>query len=816
MSGWFAGGDTTYTPHMEDTGLIRLAGNLDPYAQEFRPTYSPPETAHFLLHPHQTYYPYNSAPPLPPLPPPPPPPRYPHGQGDSYDVLMYPGAAVANQPPLPPPLPPPSSTPTRALLLSSVPTDLSESTVRRELEVFGDVRAVQMERVREGIAAVHFYDLRASHAAMVAIREQHMQQQHRLRIHYSGLMMMAAAGNTYGPPFLNVPPAAGLDASFAVAPPPPPPPPPPPCPPPAPGLVAGRAVWAQFMIPAINAFPDGHNQGTLVVFNLDSQISPSTLRQLFEPFGPVKELRQTPMKKYQRFVEFYDVRDAAKALVGMDGKDINGRMVMIEFSRPGGHGKRFSSSNSSPSSSSYDDHGHHHHHHPQQYPFSGSRNMNPAVPPSLPPPGGVMSTLSCSQGGNKLSWRNAVTNLPPRVKGWFPSSSSSRIRSDVGRRKNPPSSSAVADQSVDVVIGGLTLKDGNDHHHAEEEEEAEEGEGEGCRRVMRKNNESKKSGSGDGRIKSCSISRSSGGGGSSGVVVQEEEPRRPPMIRSSRQFKGRKNFDPRFLIKEEAIVIESSCSRDARTTVMIKNIPNKYSQKLLLNMLDNHCIHCNDQIMAGTGGDDDDDDHHQLPLSSFDFLYLPIDFNNKCNVGYGFVNMTSPEATLRLYKAFHKQHWEVFNSRKICEVTYARVQGLEALKEHFKNSKFACETDEYLPVVFSPPRDGRRNLSPPLPIVAHSTTTTTTRRQVTSPPAGSSSAVDQEEGVDGRDSGSTDRGSSRRGNDIDNDSDCSNSSSERGMDDDEGNRLVEAEQDDVVEEDEDQDDEEEEEDGSSS
>jgi len=43
-------------------------------------------------------------------------------------------------------------------------------------------------------------------------------------------------------------------------------------------------------------------------------------------------------------------------------------------------------------------------------------------------------------------------------------------------------------------------------------------------------------------------------------------------------------------------------------------------------------------------------------------------------VGYGFVNMTSPEATLRLYKAFHLQHWEVFNSRKICEVTYARVQ----------------------------------------------------------------------------------------------------------------------------------------------
>jgi hypothetical protein len=41
-------------------------------------------------------------------------------------------------------------------------------------------------------------------------------------------------------------------------------------------------------------------------------------------------------------------------------------------------------------------------------------------------------------------------------------------------------------------------------------------------------------------------------------------------------------------------------------------------------------------------------------------------------------------------------------------------QGLEALKEHFKNSKFPCDNDEYLPVVFSPPRDGRQLTEPEL------------------------------------------------------------------------------------------------------
>lgn len=43
-------------------------------------------------------------------------------------------------------------------------------------------------------------------------------------------------------------------------------------------------------------------------------------------------------------------------------------------------------------------------------------------------------------------------------------------------------------------------------------------------------------------------------------------------------------------------------------------------------------------------------------------------------------------------------------------------KGLEALREHFKNSKFPGDAEEYMPVVFSPPRDGRI-LTDPVPIV---------------------------------------------------------------------------------------------------
>lgn len=59
----------------------------------------------------------------------------------------------------------------------------------------------------------------------------------------------------------------------------------PPLPPPAPGLVAGRAVWAQFAFPVTVGFPDGNNQGSLVVFNLNSDVTIGKLKQVFEPFG---------------------------------------------------------------------------------------------------------------------------------------------------------------------------------------------------------------------------------------------------------------------------------------------------------------------------------------------------------------------------------------------------------------------------------------------------------------------------------------------------------------------------------------------------
>lgn len=51
--------------------------------------------------------------------------------------------------------------------------------------------------------------------------------------------------------------------------------------------------------------------------------------------------------------------------------------------------------------------------------------------------------------------------------------------------------------------------------------------------------------------------------------------------------------------------------------------------------------------------------------SRFDFFYLPIDFKNKCNLGYAFVNFTEPKYTARAYDMMHNKRWQEFNSQKV-------------------------------------------------------------------------------------------------------------------------------------------------------
>jgi len=101
------------------------------------------------------------------------------------------------------------------------------------------------------------------------------------------------------------------------------------------------------------------------------------------------------------------------------------------------------------------------------------------------------------------------------------------------------------------------------------------------------------------------------------------------------------------------------------TTVMLRNIPNKYTQRTLLEEL------CRNGFAS----------NHAI-----DFFYLPIDSQTNANFGYAFINFTSSQFQEAFRKMFEGRRLERYNSRKILSVVPASLQGLQANWNHYSMS----------------------------------------------------------------------------------------------------------------------------------
>jgi len=114
------------------------------------------------------------------------------------------------------------------------------------------------------------------------------------------------------------------------------------------------------------------------------------------------------------------------------------------------------------------------------------------------------------------------------------------------------------------------------------------------------------------------------------------------------------------------------------STVMLRNVPYDARQGGVLSLIEEEGFKCH-----------------------FDFFYAPLDFKSKNNLGYAFVNFHSVEIAKEFFQRFDgkkvtsRPGWD-----KPLRVCWARVQGLEANIDHYRNSPVNEMPLEFKPMLF--------------------------------------------------------------------------------------------------------------------
>ncbi|KAI3817044.1 hypothetical protein L1987_10831 [Smallanthus sonchifolius] len=544
--------------------------------------------------------------------------------------------------------------PSRTLFVRNINSNVEDSELRSLFEEYGEIRNLYTACKHRGFVMISYYDIRHARAAMRELQNKPLRRR-KLDIHFS--------------------------------------------------------------IPKDNPSEKDINQGTLVVFNLDASISSDDLRHIFAVYGEVKEIRETPHKRHHKFVEFYDVRAAEMALKDLNGREIAGKRIKLEHSRPGGARRSLMQQlslaleqdetrpfwhhvgspviNSPPGSWT---HVSSPREHCSQQGFSWSSGVGTLSPVNnpllglasiLPPhlsnpvkiaPIGKDTIIKSTLGFDHQqshSFPNHKTSTSP---GNTPSFNNSNFDpSSIGRLSGPEflwgSPTTYSDhQSSSSWRASSVYASPSQHgpflgpHHVGSAPSSERTVFNGVGPII-------------------------GNGSGSPISRMTFFPNKGPIKMGNGSFQGRgavneglieRNHNRRvdYAVnqmgnKQYQLDLEKIISgEDSRTTLMIKNIPNKYTSKMLLAAID---------------------ENHK---GTYDFVYLPIDFKNKCNVGYAFINMVSPSHIISFYEAFSGKKWEKFNSEKVASLAYARIQGKLALITHFQNSSLMNEDKWCRPIIF--------------------------------------------------------------------------------------------------------------------
>ncbi|XP_072978531.1 protein MEI2-like 4 isoform X1 [Typha angustifolia] len=661
--------------------------------------------------------------------------------------------------------------PSRTLFVRNINSNVEDSELRLLFEQYGDIRTLYTACKHRGFVMISYYDIRAARNAMRALQSKPLRRR-KLDIHFS--------------------------------------------------------------IPKDNPSEKDINQGTLVVFNLDSSVSNDELHQIFGVYGEIKEIRETPHKRHHKFIEFYDVRAAESALHALNRSDIAGKKIKLEPSRPGGTRRsmqqlsleleqeefslcRQGSPNNSPSGcfgsiplgvsttgslengaiqglnstirapigpfvetafsgisssvpqtlaspariSSVGNHSNQsvngelshslgqmnfgfqgmHSFHPHSLPeyHNGVANGVPYNPNTMSAMGisinsrpaegvdnrhlskvgsgslnshsfdrsesafGVSGNGSCTLHGQQFSWNNSngFQHHPSAPMLWsnsptFLNNIPAHPPSQIHGLPRAPSHMLNAVLPLHHHVGSAPAVNPSiwDRRHAYAGDSAD----------FHPGSLGSMGFCGSPQLHQLELASRNifphNGANCMDALISPAHVGIPSPQQRCQMFHGRNSMIPmpgsfdspndRMRSRrndasanqgdnKKQYELDIDCimrGEDLRTTLMIKNIPNKYTSKMLLAAID---------------------ENHR---GTYDFIYLPIDFKNKCNVGYAFINMIDPKHIVSFYKTFNGKKWEKFNSEKVASLAYARIQGKSALIAHFQNSSLMNEDKRCRPILF--------------------------------------------------------------------------------------------------------------------
>ncbi|KAA8572925.1 hypothetical protein EYC84_003476 [Monilinia fructicola] len=144
--------------------------------------------------------------------------------------------------------------------------------------------------------------------------------------------------------------------------------------------------------------------------------------------------------------------------------------------------------------------------------------------------------------------------------------------------------------------------------------------------------------------------------------------RQLPVVRTPQgQIRGRGTSNPAASHHNHVDINKINAGLDVRTTVMLRNIPNKVDQAMLKSIVD------------------------ESSFGKYDFMYLRIDFSNDCNVGYAFINFVDPVDIVPFVMIRSNQSGI----------------GRDCLIQKFRNSSVMLEPPHYRPKLFFTYLDGK-------------------------------------------------------------------------------------------------------------